>query len=286
MLITVPVEHLTPNPDQPRKTFDAGELRSLAESIRVNGLLQPITITGQNVIIAGERRWRASQLAGLTEIECNQILATDAQRAVLALIENSERADVPPIEEAEAIARLMAAQRLSTAREVAQLTGMSRERVQDRLALLRLSPDAQEAVRQGLIGLSQAKFIVGMTGPIKRQMLLQACLDGRCSNQGRLIGVATSITNLVIQEASLQTALFEVESLDRSAVLRAQGKVKGIGQTLTELLLDDDTIRTLASLQRGEMLDLIEMLSGIEKTAEALRLRVYGDSQVRQLSAG
>ena len=109
--VTLPLQKIEPNPLQPRKTFDQEELASLAESIRMHGIIQPLTVrklpTGFYQIIAGERRWRAARLAGLSDVPVVIMEADDKKAMELALIENLQRADLNPIEEALGYQELM-----------------------------------------------------------------------------------------------------------------------------------------------------------------------------------
>ena len=110
-LITVPLNMIVPNPNQPRRVFDSEELRGLAESIKRNGILQPVTVRqaeeGKYEIIAGERRCRAAAIAGLKAVPCIVTEVDDKRSAVLSLMENLQRSDLNCFEEADGIARLI-----------------------------------------------------------------------------------------------------------------------------------------------------------------------------------
>ncbi|HFB52712.1 MAG TPA: ParB/RepB/Spo0J family partition protein, partial [Anaerolineae bacterium] len=138
--ITVPVERIHPNPHQPRQVMDEEKLNELAESIREHGIIQPIVVTqvgNRYQIIAGERRWRASQRAGLTEVPVFVKEITPQQMLELAIVENIQRADLNPLEEAQAYAQLMEEFGL-TQEVVAQKVGKSRTAVANTLRLLKL----------------------------------------------------------------------------------------------------------------------------------------------------
>lgn len=137
----IPIDRISPNPAQPRRHFDPTALRELAESIRTHGVLQPLTVQkGQYsyVLVAGERRLRAAGMAGLTSVPCIVIHVSAEDSALLALIENLQRSDLHYLEEAEAMAKLIATYHLSQ-EEVAAKLGKSQSAVANKLRLLRLS---------------------------------------------------------------------------------------------------------------------------------------------------
>ena len=146
----IPINHIAPNPAQPRRYFDPEGLRELAESIRLHGILQPLTVQrGQYsyVLVAGERRLRAAGIAGLERVPCVVVELGGEESALLALIENLQRSDLHYMEEAEAISRLISAYHLSQ-EEVAVKLGKSQSAVANKLRLLRLSPACVELLRR------------------------------------------------------------------------------------------------------------------------------------------
>ncbi len=151
----IPLRLIAPNPAQPRRKFDMDELNSLAESIRENGLLQPITVrlVGRAYfLIAGERRLRAAHMAGLSEIPCIVVSADDKKSAVFALLENLQRADLGFFEEAEGLQRLIRTYGFSQ-EDIAKKLGKSQSAVSNKLRLLRLGVDIMDEVIEG--GLSE-----------------------------------------------------------------------------------------------------------------------------------
>ena len=163
---TLPLREIEPDPDQPRKKFDDEALAGLAASITENGLLQPIAVRPKKLgtgylIIAGERRWRAARLAGLTDVPVLIKDVTDEQAAALALIENLQREDLDPIEVAEGCRRLIDQYGL-TQEQAAQRLGKSRSALTNTLRLLGLPDDVREAVRTGGISTGHAKAILGL----------------------------------------------------------------------------------------------------------------------------
>ena len=166
-----PIEHLTPNPRNPRKIFTEDELNELAGSIRERGVIQPIVVRavrGQNdayEIIAGERRWRAAQRAGLHEVPIAIVDATDVQSLEFAIIENVQRADLNPIEEAAGYVALME-QCNHTQEQVAQIVGKSRPYVANMVRLLKLPEQVKSLVRHGQLSAGHARLLIGHANPL------------------------------------------------------------------------------------------------------------------------
>ncbi|HKP51648.1 MAG TPA: ParB/RepB/Spo0J family partition protein [Chloroflexia bacterium] len=163
-LIEVPTTAISPNPRQPRQEIRAGELDELAASIREHGILQPPVVTrdldtNSYTLIAGERRWRAAILAGLQTIPVLVKEATPREMLELALVENLQRADLNPLEEAAAYKSLVDEFGLKQ-EEIASRVGKSREAVNNALRLLRLPPAIQESLMLGLITAGHARAIL------------------------------------------------------------------------------------------------------------------------------
>ncbi|HEX3339290.1 MAG TPA: ParB/RepB/Spo0J family partition protein [Pseudolabrys sp.] len=159
-----PIENLRPNPRNPRRLFTEAELDELSYSIRERGIIQPIVVRalqGDNFeIIAGERRWRAAQRAGLHDVPIAIIEANDAQSLEFAIIENVQRADLNPIEEASGYLALMD-DFSRTQDEVAQIVGKSRPHVANTIRLLKLSEPVKQLVRSGKISAGHARLLLG-----------------------------------------------------------------------------------------------------------------------------
>ena len=159
----LPVHKVEPNPDQPRQDFDEEELESLSESISTHGVVQPLTVrelsSGFYQIIAGERRWRAARMAGLTEIPAVIIEADDRKVMELALIENLQRQDLNPVEEALGYRSLMDDYGL-TQEDAAKRVGKSRPAVANALRLLSLNTDVLDMVRSGQITAGHARAVL------------------------------------------------------------------------------------------------------------------------------
>ena len=167
----LPIYKVEPNPDQPRHDFDEEELQALADSITVHGIIQPLTVrempNGYYQIIAGERRWRASRLAGLEEIPAVIIEADDKKAMELALIENLQRSDLNPVEEANGYDSLIREYGL-TQEEAAARVGKSRPAVANALRLLSLCEGVLDKVRSGELTAGHARAILQLKSEKKQ----------------------------------------------------------------------------------------------------------------------
>ena len=173
-LLTLPISKVEPREAQPRKRFDEEALQELADSIARYGLIQPIVArkldSGYYQIIAGERRWRASRMAGLTEVPVRVLEADDRRTAELALVENLQREDLNPIEEARGYRTLMEDYGL-TQEETARSVGRSRPAVANALRLLSLSPAVMERVEKLQLSAGHARAILPLASE-KQQLEL------------------------------------------------------------------------------------------------------------------
>ncbi len=161
----VRISEVEPNAAQPRKAFDPAELETLAESINEYGMIQPITvrmIDGMYQIITGERRWRAARMAGLSEVPVIVITADDKKAAELALVENIQRSDLNPIEEAMGFAALIEEYGL-TQEEAAKRIGKSRSAVTNSLRLLNLPDSVRKMIESGELSTGHAKVLLGIS---------------------------------------------------------------------------------------------------------------------------
>ena len=162
---TLPLREIEPDPGQPRKTFDDETLAELSASIAEHGLLQPIAVrpkpSGGYLIVAGERRWRASRMAGLTEVPVIVKDVTDEQAMELALVENLQREDLDPVEEAVGIRELMTRCDL-TQEQAARKLGKSRSALANSLRLLSLPETVLELLKSGFITIGHAKVVLGL----------------------------------------------------------------------------------------------------------------------------
>ena len=168
----LPIYKVEPNPDQPRREFDEEELQALADSITVHGVIQPLTVgempNGYYQIIAGERRWRAARIAGLSDVPVVVIEADDKKAMELALIENLQRQDLNPVEEAMGYQSLIEEYGL-TQEETAERVGKSRPAVANTLRLLSLTPEVLDKLKLGQLTAGHARAILTLKSE-KKQM--------------------------------------------------------------------------------------------------------------------
>ena len=177
---TIPLSQIESCRAQPRKSFDQEKLEELADSIRQHGVIQPLTVrklsSGYYQIIAGERRWRAARMTELTEIPAVVIEADDQKAMELAMIENLQREDLNPMEEAEGFRALVANYGM-TQEEAARRVGKSRSAVANAMRLLDLSPALQELVTEGQLSAGHARALLPLS-PGLRAEAAKAVIDG------------------------------------------------------------------------------------------------------------
>jgi len=180
----IPVDSILPNPLQPRTQFDEQELEDLAQSIREHGLLQPVLVSqrrdGTFQLITGERRWRAAQLAGMPSIPAMVKEATPQASLEMALVENIQRRDLNPLEEAHAFRQLIDEHGL-TQEKLGQRIGKSRVAVTNTLRLLQLPEPVREALASGSITEGHARAILMANGETQRLLLLERVLADHLS---------------------------------------------------------------------------------------------------------
>ena len=179
---TLPLREIEPDPGQPRKTFDDETLAELSASIAEHGLLQPIAVrpraSGGYLIVAGERRWRASRMAGLTEGTVVIKEVSDEQAMELALVENLQREDLDPVEEATGIRELMTRCGL-TQEQAARKLGKSRSALANILRLLTLPDSVLELLKSGFITIGHAKVVLGLPTPELQAEAAQMIADNQ-----------------------------------------------------------------------------------------------------------
>ena len=170
-VINLPISKIEPRQDQPRTNFDEVSLNELADSLRIYGLIQPITVrkleSGYYQIIAGERRWRAARIAGLDEIPARVLTADDRAATEIALIENLQREDLNPVEESRGYRTLMTEYGL-TQEEVAKNVGKSRPTVANSLRLLALEEEVLKMVEEGKLSSGHARALLAIKNPASR----------------------------------------------------------------------------------------------------------------------
>ena len=179
---TLPLREIEPDPGQPRKTFDDETLAELSASIAEHGLLQPIAVrpkpSGGYLIVAGERRWRASRMAGITEVPGIVKDVTNEQAMELALVETRQREDLDPVEEAAGIRELMTRCDL-TQEQAARKLGKSRSALANSLRLLSLPETVLELLKSGFITIGHAKVVLGLPTPELQEEAAQMIADNQ-----------------------------------------------------------------------------------------------------------
>ena len=230
----VMLSQIEPNRDQPRKDFDEQALNELAESIREHGLLQPILVrskpSGGYEIIAGERRWRASRIAGLRTVPVVIKEMDEKEAAEVALIENLQREDLNPVEEAMGYRSLMVSYGL-TQEQVAERMGKSRSAVANALRLLELTPNETEALKAGKLSAGHARALLGAEkGSDLRSDMLRVALSGASVRELELMLKKKKEAKKT--EKTADTYYTEVElaiknELGRTVKITPKGKGKG-----------------------------------------------------------
>ena len=249
----LPIYRVEPNPDQPRQDFDPEELQALSDSIAVHGILQPLTVretsTGYYQIIAGERRWRAARMANLSEVPAIVIEADDKKATELALIENLQRQDLNPVEEALGYQSLIEDYGL-TQEEAAERVGKSRPAVTNALRLLGLCPEVLERLRKGELTAGHARAILTVKNEKKQLEAAQKiCALGLSVRQAELL--CKNMTKEPAPEKKISLAVDYVAECEKSlskhlgrGVKIVNGKRKGkfelefYGQDDLQTLLD------------------------------------------------
>ncbi len=180
-VLQIPIDQIERNPHQPRVHFDHAQLEDLITSIKEHGVLQPLVVTalpdGRYELIAGERRLRASTIAGLKTVPALLRNATEQQKLELAIIENVQRQDLNPIEEAKAYVRLMEEFNL-TQEEVGQKLGKSRPQVANTVRLLQLPEEIQKALMEERISASNARTLLSLPTEQERLQMFYAMIEG------------------------------------------------------------------------------------------------------------
>ncbi|MGV8840873.1 MAG: ParB/RepB/Spo0J family partition protein [Bauldia sp.] len=220
----VPLEHLSPNPRNPRKTFDAGELDQLAASVKDKGIVQPILVRpapgapNRFEIIAGERRWRAAQKAGLHEVPVTVQDATDKEALELAIVENVQRADLNAIEEANGYQQLIAQFGYSQT-DLADVIGKSRPHVVNTLRLLKLPDEVQAHVRDGRLSAGHARALIGAEDAV--------ALAGRVVEGGLSVRETEALLSKPKEKAGAKKPARKLKDADTVALEKALGDTTG-----------------------------------------------------------
>ena len=251
----IDIDLIDPNPQQPRDRFDAANLEELSASIRANGIVQPIVVrphAGRYQIIAGERRWRASQQAGLHKIPAVVKEVPDEKMLELALIENIQRQELNPIEEANAYRRLIENIGL-TQEQVAERVGKERTLITTTMRLLKLPNDIQRHIIHGKLSLSHGRALLMSDDPKIQREVGQQAIDHELSVREteraikRAAGVSDKATaakrSIILKDANMRAAETRLaRHLSTNVKITPGGKGKG-GKIEIEYYGPDDLAR-------------------------------------------
>lgn len=254
---TLKITQIVPNKDQPRKLFKEAELSELSDSIKQNGILQPLLVRKKGTkyeIVAGERRYQAAKLAGLEEVPVIIKDISDAEVFKLALIENLQRADLSPLEEARGYKQLIK-ERSLTQDEVAKLVSKSRSAVTNTLRLLDLPEEVQQFVEDGLITAGHARAILAVPSPEGRVKLAQKVVDEKLSvRQTENLAPLFSVNEeTVVRKREPLPPSFKRAARTLRVALDTNVKVKNVrGKNKLEIeFADDEQLAHLVNLLSG-----------------------------------
>lgn len=229
--VSVRIGDIDPNRDQPRKEFDSEALSELADSISQHGVLQPLLLrpmpTGGYRIVAGERRWRAARMAGLTEVPAVIREMTDAEEMLFALIENLQREDLTPLEEARGYRTLIEAQDF-TQEEVSQAVGKSRPAVTNALRLLNLPEDIQQMLEDGEITAGHARTLLSFKNEEDMHLGAKKAKEGASVRELEALAKRLNEASTQVQpKVSRKNQYFEEAQLAMGEYLNRKVKVAG-----------------------------------------------------------
>lgn len=254
---TLKITQIVPNKDQPRKLFKEAELSELSDSIKQNGILQPLLVRKKGTkyeIVAGERRYQAAKLAGLEEVPVIIKDISDVEVFKLALIENLQRADLSPLEEARGYKQLIK-ERSLTQDEVAKLVSKSRSAVTNTLRLLDLPEEVQQFVEDGLITAGHARAILAVPSPEGRVKLAQKVVDEKLSvRQTENLAPLFSVNEeTVVRKREPLPPSFKRAARTLRVALDTNVKVKNVrGKNKLEIeFADDEQLAHLVNLLSG-----------------------------------
>ncbi len=255
-----PIDAITPNPRQPRTRFDDAGLAELANSIRLQGILQPLLVRplahGRFELIAGERRWRAARLAGLATVPIIRREASEADSLELALIENLQREDLNPIERAEAYAHYMRTFGVS-AESLAERLGESRPNVANYARLLLLPEEVRDLVRSGKLGMGHARALLGLPSQ-ERQIAVG------------LLAVRRGLSVRQVEELASKSAEVEAAPAERPERSPLDRHVEEVERTLSTALGLPVQLQTGRKRNSGRVVIRYDSLEEFDRIAQAI----------------
>lgn len=263
--VMLPLEKIVANPNQPRKTFDDAELEELADTIREHGVLQPIVVEnaddGNYIIVMGERRARASRLAGLKQIPAIVRRFTPEEAYTVALVENIQRADLNPIEEALAYKNLMEIAGLNQDAAAAKV-GKNRATFANALRLLKLPDAVQSALRGGSLSAGHARALLSVDDDAERDALFQDILSGALSvREAERRAAGGKGPPALLVEASSATANGTAKAAAHGQGAPRDGEYRALEQKFIEALgtkvrLEGDFLKGVVKIEYYSMDDL------------------------------
>lgn len=256
----VKITQVEPNREQPRKNFDEDALQELADSIKQFGLLQPILVQDRKTyyeIIAGERRWRAAKLAGLKEVPVIIRDYTDQEIVEISLIENIQREDLNPIEEAQAYKRLLTEFNLKQD-EVAERVSKSRTAVTNSMRLLKLCDEVQQMIIDDMLSTGHARALISIEDPEQQYMLAQKIFDEKLNVRDveklvKNLNKAEKPKKEILEDKSLEIIYQDVEEKLKQSLgtkVEISSKGNGSGKIEIEFYNHDDLERIIELLSK------------------------------------
>lgn len=227
---TLPLSEIVPNKDQPRKTFDEAALDELADSIRQHGILQPLLVrpiaTGGYQLVAGERRWRASKRAGLKDVPVVVKELTDTETMEIAIIENLQREDLNPIEEAEGLQALIDKCGF-TQEQVAVSVGKSRPAIANSLRLLKLPPEVRDMAKNGEISAGHARALLAFDNEALIYEAAQNIVKNKMTVRDieRLAKISEKNSTVSVKRTKRRDSFYDEVELSLSEILGRRVKV-------------------------------------------------------------
>jgi len=254
-IVQLSADKLIPNPGQPRKNFNETELQELAESIKTFGIIQPIIAAnagdGTYIIIAGERRTRAARIAGLETVPVIIRDYTDQKRLEISLIENIQRSDLNPIEEAAAYKNLMDFSGISQ-EELAARMGKNRSTVANALRLLKLPVEVQKSIEEGKVSSGHARALLSVADSKAREILYHEILDNEVSvreAEKRASALNTDKGNKKAKPPAVKTRSADIDAMAEKLITKLGTKVVIEGdQNKGRILIDYYTMEDLERL--------------------------------------
>jgi ParB family chromosome partitioning protein len=221
-LLTLPIEYMQRGRFQPRKDMDAEKLQELAESIKAQGIIQPIVVrklaSEKYEIVAGERRWRAAQLAGLQQVPVVIKEIDDRAAMAIALIENIQREDLNPLEEADALKRLLD-EFVMTHQQVADAVGKSRTTVTNLLRLIELQPEVKKLLISRQLEMGHARALLPLEG------LKQVVVANKIAKEGLTVRAAERL----VKESQLEAKVPRIREIDKDTLLLQEDLTAKLG---------------------------------------------------------